>query len=63
MRVQIDIGDYGGPSLDDWINQVNTQLLCIQSAIYRINATLNAIKKIVPLVDEDLGNYDATSAS
>ena len=63
MRVQIDVGEYGDTSLDDWICGINSRLSFIESQIIEINTTLEAIKKIVPLVDEDLGMHDAPSTS
>ena len=63
MRVQIDVGEYGGTSLDDWVYEINGRLSSIEEQIIRINTTLEAIKKIVPLVDEDLGMHDAPSTS
>ena len=63
MRVQIDVGEYDGTSLDDWVCEVNGRLSFIESEIIKINTTLEAIKKIVPLVDEDLGMHDAPSTS
>ena len=63
MRVQIDVGEYDRTSLDDWVDQINGRLSFIESQIIEINTTLEAIKKIVPLVDEDLGMHDAPSTS
>ena len=63
MRVQIDVGEYGETSLDDWICGINSRLSFIENEIIQINTTLEAIKKIVPLVDEDLGMHDAPSTS
>lgn len=63
MRVQIDVGEYGETSLDNWVCEINGRLAFIEDEINRINTTLEAIKKIVPLVDEDLGMHDAPSTS
>jgi hypothetical protein len=42
---------------------VNGRLLYIESQLSEVVKTIEAIKKIVPLVDEDLGMHDAPSTS
>ena len=56
-------GDYGGIDLEDWIRQINSHLDWLTSHLTEVENIIEKIKRIVPLVDEDLGMHDAPSTS
>ncbi len=61
MHVEIKVGDYDDTSLDRWIDSVNGRLGFIEGELARVINDIEAIKRIVPLADEDLGMHDAPS--
>jgi len=59
MRARLEIGDYGGIDLEEWIKQIDSRLDWLTAHLVEVENTIENIKKIVPLVDEDLGMHDA----
>lgn len=58
MRAKLEIGDYGGIDLEEWVKQVDNRLDWLTAHLTYVENTIENIKKIVPLVDEDLGMHE-----
>ena len=59
MRAKLEIGDYGGIDLEDWIRQIDNRLDWLTSHLVDVEDTIEKIKRIVPLVDDELGMHEA----
>lgn len=57
MRATIEIGDYGGPNLEEWIQEVDSKMSILTYRVERLEETIKRIKQIVPLVDDELGMH------
>lgn len=57
MRATIEIGDYGGPNLEEWIQGVDSKMSILTYRVERLEETIKRIKQIVPLVDDELGMH------
>ena len=62
MRAKLEIGEYGGIDLEDWINQTDGRLNWLTAHLTDIEDTIERIKQIVPLVDDKLGMHEATES-
>ena len=58
MRAKLEIGDYGGIDLEEWVKQIDNRLDWLTAHLTEVENTIENIKKIVPLVDEDLGMHE-----
>ena len=59
MRAKLEIGDYGGIDLEDWVKQIDNRLDWLTSHLTEVEDTIEKIKRIVPLVDDELGMHEA----
>lgn len=59
MRATIEIGNYGGPNLEEWISRVDSTLDMLTCRVEYLEETIRRIKEIVPLVDDDLGMHSS----
>ncbi len=59
MRATIEIGDYGGPNLEEWIQRVDSTINILTYRVEELEETIKRIKEIVPLVDDDLGMHSS----
>lgn len=59
MRATIEIGDYGGPNLAEWIQKVDLTMDMLTYRVEELEKTIKRIKEIVPLVDDDLGMHSS----
>ena len=59
MRAKLEIGDYGGIDLEEWIKQIDGRLDWLTSHLAEVADTIEKITSIVPLVDDELGMYEA----
>lgn len=60
LRAKLEIGDYGGIDLEEWIKQIDDRLDWLTSHLADVEDTIEKIKRIVPLVDDDeLGMHEA----
>ena len=57
MRATIEIGNYGGPNLEEWISRVDSTLDMLTCRVEYLEESIRRIKEIVPLVDDDLGMH------
>ena len=62
MRARLEIGDYGGIDLEDWIKQIDDRLDWLTAHLTEVEDTIERIKEIVPLVDDKLGMHEATES-
>jgi len=62
MRARLEIGDYGGIDLEDWIKQIDNRLDWLTAHLTEVEDTIERIKEIVPLVDDKLGMHEATES-
>lgn len=62
MRAKLEIGEYGGIDLEDWIKQIDGRLDWLTSHLVEVEDTIERIKQIVPLVDDKLGMHEATES-
>ena len=62
MRAKLEIGDYGGIDLEDWINQIDSRLDWLTAHLTEVEGMIERIKQIVPLVDDKLGMHEATES-
>ena len=62
MRAKLEIGEYGGIDLEDWITQINSRLDWLTAHLTEVEDTIERIKQIVPLVDDKLGMHEATES-
>ena len=62
MRAKLEIGEYGGIDLDDWINQTDGRLEWLTAHLTEVEGMIERIKQIVPLVDDKLGMHEATES-
>ncbi len=60
MRAKLEIGEYGGIDLEDWISQIDSRLDWLTSHLTDVENTIEKIKRIVPLVDDELGMHEAS---
>ena len=60
MRAKLEIGEYGGIDLEEWIKQIDGRLNWLTSHLADIEDTIERIKEIGPLVDDKLGMHEAT---
>lgn len=61
MEIMINTGSYYQTPLEEWARQVGQRLDFIQESVADIQQTIENIKKIVPLVDDDLGMVGPSS--
>ena len=59
MRAKLEISDYGGIDLEEWVKQVDSRLDWLTSHLADVEDTIEKIKRIVPLVDDELGMHEA----
>ena len=62
MRAKLEIGEYGGIDLEDWITQTDDRLALLTAHLTEVENTIERIKQIVPLVDDKLGMHEATES-
>ena len=62
MRAKLEIGEYGGIDLEDWITQIDSRLDWLTAHLTEVEDTIERIKQIVPLVDDKLGMHEATES-
>lgn len=62
MRAKLEIGEYGGIDLEDWITQIDNRLDWLTAHLTEVEDTIERIKQIVPLVDDKLGMHEATES-
>lgn len=54
MTVTIDTYNRRDINLEDWIYEVDEKLKSLEQSVNYIMKTIDLIKRVVPLVDEDL---------
>lgn len=54
MTVTIDTYNRRDINLEDWIYEVDEKLKSLEGSVNYIMKTIDLIKRVVPLVDEDL---------
>lgn len=59
MRAKLEIDEYGGIDLEEWIKQIDGRLDWLTSHLADVEDTIEKIKRIVPLVDDELGMHEA----
>ena len=57
MIAKLEIGGYSGIDLEEWAKQTNSSLYLLTSRLNEVEATIEKIKRIVPLVDDGLGMH------
>ena len=62
MRAKLEVGEYGEIDLEDWIRDINYRLDWLSSHLTEVEDTIERIKQIVPLVDDELGMHEATKS-
>ena len=63
MRAKLEVSDYGGIDLEEWIRQNDSRLDWLTAHLTEVENTIEKIKRIVPLVDDELGMHEAVESN